>query len=317
MESETGNTAPLMLTTAPPTRLPSVWRSIFGWKALFRWDVLGAIVPGILIAAGFGMLSLDWFPANNLVGQICFALAGLLCVAKTIGHAVEHTGSKIDRSVFAVIICTVILGIDSLFIWNIEKHKKPIEQTANQALTVDDLRRELKGSKESKMVITSTELVFDKAEDTNEKEVFFNVKYQNGGDITATEIFHDVKYIATNLPPAPGVVEARQDVVLKGLVSNGLSNPMELAPASTGDLGAFFSVPLQDSPEAKKLAQMVDSDPQNLRIYLLITFRYRDAALPNNKMRIAETCGYFMQGTEYFCGRRRTFVIDWPASTPQ
>jgi len=102
-----------------------IWRSIFGWKALFRWDVLGAIVPGIFIAVGFGMLSLDWFPNNLLIGQVCFAIAGILCVVKTIGHAIEHEGSKANRALFAVVLSAIIIGIDAYTLRVIETHKEP------------------------------------------------------------------------------------------------------------------------------------------------------------------------------------------------
>jgi hypothetical protein len=102
-----------------------IWRSIFGWKALFRWDVLGAVVPGILIAIGIGLLSLDWFPNSLLIGQVCFALAGILCAVKFIGHAIEQEGSKSNRALFAVVLCAAIFGIDAYVLWVIEKHKEP------------------------------------------------------------------------------------------------------------------------------------------------------------------------------------------------
>jgi len=102
-----------------------IWRSIFGWKALFRWDVLGAVVPGILIAIGIGLLSLDWFPNGLLIGQVCFAIAGILCAVKVVGHAIEQEGSKSNRAFFAVVLCASILGIDAYTLWVIEKHKEP------------------------------------------------------------------------------------------------------------------------------------------------------------------------------------------------
>ena len=102
-----------------------IWASIFGWKALFRWDVLGAIVPGIFVAVGFAMLTLDWFPGNLLLGQVCFAVAGLLCVIKTVGHAIEHKGGVFGRVIFAVMLSAIFIGIDSYFVWAVQKHKTP------------------------------------------------------------------------------------------------------------------------------------------------------------------------------------------------
>lgn len=91
-----------------------VWRSIFGWKALFRWDALGVIVPGIFIAAGLGMLGVDWFPFHLLLAQICFSLAGLLCLVKIIGHAVESKEDTVrSRWIFGVtlgLICLAVTG---------------------------------------------------------------------------------------------------------------------------------------------------------------------------------------------------------------
>lgn len=102
-----------------------IWRSIFGWKALFRWDVLGAIVPGLFIAVVFGMLSLDWFPNNLLIAQACLTIAGTLCVVKTIGHAIEHEGSKANRALFAVVLSAAIIGIDAYTLRVIETRKEP------------------------------------------------------------------------------------------------------------------------------------------------------------------------------------------------
>src|SRR5271168_1806971 len=88
-----------------------VWGSIFGWKALFRWDVLAAIVPGVFVACGLGMLGIDWFPHNLLISQICLALAGLLFISKIIGHAVEQEGSRANRTVFAILFCGFVAAI--------------------------------------------------------------------------------------------------------------------------------------------------------------------------------------------------------------
>ena len=93
----------------PSLSKANIWKSIFGWKALFRWDALGAVVPGILIAAGLGMLGIDWFPYHLLLSQICFAIAGVLCVVKIIGHAIESKDSVRSRWIFGIVLCRFAL----------------------------------------------------------------------------------------------------------------------------------------------------------------------------------------------------------------
>jgi hypothetical protein len=106
-----------------------IWRSIFGRDALFRWDVLGAIIPGVFIAVGVGMLTVDWFPYHLLVSQVCFGVAGLLVIAKTIGHAAQYKSSVTGRAFFAVIISAVTLIIVVPTDLSIEEHKRHSEST--------------------------------------------------------------------------------------------------------------------------------------------------------------------------------------------
>ena len=100
-----------------------VWGSIFGWKNLFRWDVLGAIVPGIFLAVGVGMLTVDWFPGNLLIAQVSLTIAIVLFVTKAIGHAIESEGSRISRSLFAFFLSLVSIAIWWQAITSIQQHK--------------------------------------------------------------------------------------------------------------------------------------------------------------------------------------------------
>jgi hypothetical protein len=110
-----------------------IWRRVFGIQALFRWDVLGAIVPGIFIAIGLGILGVDWFPHHLLWSQVCFAVAGLLCVGKFVGTAIEaHNEKKLPRILFATIPSLIVLGIAGYAVVNIEAHKQK-EETTHEA----------------------------------------------------------------------------------------------------------------------------------------------------------------------------------------
>lgn len=102
----------------------SVWKSIFGWEALFRWDVLAAVVPGIFIAVGLAMLSIDWFPRHLLIAQVCLAIAGVLCVTKILGYAIESTDSIRSRCIFGITLCSIVLGGTVWIIRSIETHKR-------------------------------------------------------------------------------------------------------------------------------------------------------------------------------------------------
>jgi Na+-translocating ferredoxin:NAD+ oxidoreductase RnfD subunit len=91
-----------------------VWGNIFGWRALFRWDVLGTVVPGIFVAVGLGVLGVDWFPYHLLLAQTCFSVAALLCLIKVVGYAVESKDTIKSRLAFGV---TLGLFVIALAVW--------------------------------------------------------------------------------------------------------------------------------------------------------------------------------------------------------
>jgi hypothetical protein len=121
-------------TTSNMEASPSVglWRSIFGWHILLRWDVLGSLVPGFFIAAGLAMLAVDWFPSNLLFSQISFAVAAALVITKTLGHAYAHqTSSNSEKAVFALLICGVTVVATTMVELNIQVHKRVLREVAN------------------------------------------------------------------------------------------------------------------------------------------------------------------------------------------
>lgn len=246
-----------------------------------------------------------------IVSLVCVVIGGSFLVhARFKGRRVIDWKNKTygQKLLFAGLSVFVIGSIG----WGIVTASIRIAKPEH-GLTKEDLQEVLKGSKESRIVITKTEGVIDKSEKTHRKELFLNINYQDGGDAPATGIEHGAKTFDTNIPPPAEHVLAKQDEVLKRLVSSGVTDAGEMEPASSGDSGAFFSVPQPDDPVAEIFARALDSDPHNTRIYLIVAFRYRDAALPINKMRVTEYCGFFWDGSEHMCGRRRNFVIDWPA----
>ena len=106
-----------------------LWRSLFGWRHLFRWDVLGSLVPGVFIAVGIGMLSVDWFPHNLLISQTCFSIAALLFIAKTIGHAYTTRGNVLSKIMFCTAICGLVLAV-AIFAANAIQSHKPVDAVA-------------------------------------------------------------------------------------------------------------------------------------------------------------------------------------------
>jgi hypothetical protein len=102
-----------------------IWRSTFGWQGLFRWDVLGVIVPGLFIACGLAMLGIDWFPHNLLISQVCFAIAALLLLIKFIGNAVQTRDGLASRILFVSLLCPATLVMATIPIWKIQAHKSP------------------------------------------------------------------------------------------------------------------------------------------------------------------------------------------------
>jgi Trk-type K+ transport system membrane component len=100
-----------------------IWYSIFGWKALFRWDVLACIVPGGFVAVGLSLLGVDWFPHHLLISQICLGSAAFLCLVKIIGYARESKDTPWSRVIFACVLSFVALSIGIWAIIMIQKHK--------------------------------------------------------------------------------------------------------------------------------------------------------------------------------------------------
>lgn len=102
---------------------PGLWRSIFGLDTLLRWDVLGALVPGIFITVGLAMLGVEWFPNNLLVSQLCFSVAALMIIAKTIGHASTTKGTLFSKAVFCAVLCGLTLAVALPTLRSIQSHK--------------------------------------------------------------------------------------------------------------------------------------------------------------------------------------------------
>lgn len=110
-----------------------IWRSIFGWRGLFRWDVFGVVVTGLLLASGLGMLGIEWFPHNLSIAQICFVTACIFCLVKFVGHAIESQGSKASRLIFALVVSIALCLLTALIVGGIQQHKNP-SLTRNPAI---------------------------------------------------------------------------------------------------------------------------------------------------------------------------------------
>lgn len=119
-------------TSATSISDKNIWASIFGWSVLSRWDVLGTLIFGFFIAVGVSVLSIEWFPHNLLLGQICLGIAGVLAVTKAIVHSIEQRGSSLlQRAVFSLVISASIVGVDGYFIWQIQIRKLKFQESLN------------------------------------------------------------------------------------------------------------------------------------------------------------------------------------------
>ena len=102
------------------------WANIFGWRTLFRWDTLACIVPGLFLAVGLGMLTVDWFPYHLLISQISFALAFLLSLVKTISVAIQSRNRTLASVMFGIFLCVVLAGAALFIETAIQRHKKEL-----------------------------------------------------------------------------------------------------------------------------------------------------------------------------------------------
>jgi hypothetical protein len=171
---ETPHPTPWPISQIPIANSPNtnIWASFFGWNALFRWDVLGSVVPGIFVAVGFGVLTMDWFPHNLFFGQVSLAVAGVMALTKTIRHALQHPGSPLTRAVFVLAMCAVIVGIDGYVIWKIQAHKI-----------------ELKEAKHLKTVPLEPHISAELSVDsTNPKKTAFRVILENVGLVSISSL---------------------------------------------------------------------------------------------------------------------------------
>lgn len=114
---------------APNSGSPrNIWLEMFGWRTLFRWDVLSTIVPGVFLAVGLalmGLMGIDWFPHHLLVAQVCVGVASVLCITKFVGQALQHPGDLWVRTVFAAVMCLAVLLLAIPFEVVLQTHKHP------------------------------------------------------------------------------------------------------------------------------------------------------------------------------------------------
>jgi hypothetical protein len=71
------------------------------------------------------MLTVDWFPHNLLIAQLCLVLATLICAIKVVGIAVESKDSRPSKFFFALVICAILFCIASMALLVIQSHKSP------------------------------------------------------------------------------------------------------------------------------------------------------------------------------------------------
>jgi hypothetical protein len=121
---------------SPPEQHAGLWRSMFGWGSIFRWDVLGALVPGVFIAVGLGMLGIEWFPRNLLISQVCFSVAAIMVMTKAIGHAYKAAGTLSRKIVFCVVLCGITLGMAIFTVLSIQAHKPTFHPSLSMAALV-------------------------------------------------------------------------------------------------------------------------------------------------------------------------------------
>ena len=114
----------------PDSQQRGFLRGLFGWETFFQWDVFGALVPGVFLAAGLAMLGVDWFPHNLLISQLCLSVAALLAVIKTIGHAVKSSASLVERVIVAAMLASLFICADVYTAISIQRHKEKPESEA-------------------------------------------------------------------------------------------------------------------------------------------------------------------------------------------
>lgn len=193
----------------------SIWQSIFGWKTFFRWDVLGAIVPGIFIASGFATLTLDWFPYNVLISQILFVSAATLIVIKIIGHAIEAKDSPLQRALFAVLLSVTVVAVTVFVVVAVQRHKNPTNGNESQNSPTPrldlspffsdgyDIAHALhfhvesvnNGMAPALNVISTSAAEFKPESPKSEDEVFYELEaHENDSDTTISDIAPGTKY---------------------------------------------------------------------------------------------------------------------------
>lgn len=100
-----------------------LWRGLLGWRALLRWDVLAAIVPGSLLSVALAMLALEWVPHNLLISQLCFSLAAALLIVKTLHSATAARDKLVAKVLFCFLWVALEAGSTAYIVWVIQEHK--------------------------------------------------------------------------------------------------------------------------------------------------------------------------------------------------
>lgn len=110
---------------------PSNLWEIFSHKTVFGWSVIGVIVPGVFVAFGGIVLTVDWFPHNLSFAQILFFVAASFVVTKIVLMLIEYEDSLWSKIAFGAVTCGVIIGVTGYAIWQIQIHKNKLEAAQN------------------------------------------------------------------------------------------------------------------------------------------------------------------------------------------
>lgn len=135
-----------------------------------------------------------------------------------------------------------------------------------------------------------------------------NITFTNKGNRAAQNVLHKCELVAMN-----GPMSADEEMKYMDAVGSDPFVPTAQWMANEMQPGdqSFFSCPEEDKPllEMEPLSQLV-LQGHGERLYAFVTYKYTDALVPANKVRVSEFCGFFRGTFDVWhnCGRNRIFL---------
>lgn len=161
---------------------------------------------------------------------------------------------------------------------------------------------------QAQISVTRIAGVFVINKNTHQQGFGLNVYYRNSGTAGTDWVEHRAVVITSESPLSSSDIEKDRQLARQANLPNGDEAPAEIE-ANSPEL--FFTTPGDDEGFVKMAIEARQVLAGKKRMYVFLTFKYRDQSLPIDKMRLTELCRWAEGNFEawHLCGVNRTTVV--------